>query len=259
MAAGDSLRVPGFANSQRVADCIDAARGEFLTPATALTIGPTTADNIQFQTNGSGKFLWDEPGLTIRPNTTNVYDLGAASHVWKRIYSTTFFAGATSLVQSALISTAAALTVGTTGINNLLFKTNGLNRWLVDGATGDILQNATDGGNIQFSKAGTGLINTVTAGISAAGSVIGDATALIASINEVTTVSAGQGVKLPDLASGQECTIINASGTNCKLWPPSGTQTIANGSLGQSTTISTLTTMVVVRVTSVRWQIKSAN
>ena len=74
-------------------------------------------------------------------------------------------------------------------------------------------------GNI---SATTNYIRSVATGISAAGSVQGDATALSKDINVVSTVSAGQGVILPAAVAGMMITITNTSANSLLVYPASG-------------------------------------
>lgn len=69
-------------------------------------------------------------------------------------------------------------------------------------------------GNVSFSAA---------AGISAAGTTQGTATALTKDQNEVTTVAAGSGVKLPASTAGNAIAVANAQATNALLvYPATG-------------------------------------
>lgn len=63
---------------------------------------------------------------------------------------------------------------------------------------------------------------SVHRGVSAAGTVQGDATALTAQINIVTTVGSGAGVILPASAIGMEMTIKNSGANALKIYPNSG-------------------------------------
>jgi hypothetical protein len=81
-------------------------------------------------------------------------------------------------------------------------------------ASADLPSSPVFAGNAAFSAA---------AGISAAGTTQGTATALTKDCNEVTTVSAGQGVKLPASAAGNNVSVANAQATNALLvYPATG-------------------------------------
>lgn len=85
-----------------------------------------------------------------------------------------------------------------------------------------LLQSYT--GNITASNVTTSsyVIRSVGTGISAAGSVQGDATALTKDINVVSTVSAGQGVRLPTAVAGMVLIVNNTSATSLNVYPATG-------------------------------------
>lgn len=99
-------------------------------------------------------------------------------------------------------------------------------------ATADIADDAVDetkigdlSDNIVFDTAGKGVKLTVTTGISAAGSTQGDATAITGLVNEVSSVSSGQGVVLPAVSAfvGMTVYIFNSHATESALvYPVSG-------------------------------------
>jgi hypothetical protein len=66
------------------------------------------------------------------------------------------------------------------------------------------------------------LLNSVQTGISAAGSDVSTATALGNTINIVTTVASGAGVKLPDAAGGMTVYITNISANSLIVYPANG-------------------------------------
>jgi hypothetical protein len=65
----------------------------------------------------------------------------------------------------------------------------------------------------------THVIRSVATAISAAGTVQGDATALAKDINVVSTVSAGQGVRLPTAVAGLVIIVNNTSATSLNVYP----------------------------------------
>jgi len=66
------------------------------------------------------------------------------------------------------------------------------------------------------------VIRSVASGISAAGTVQANATAIANEINLVSTVSSGQGVRLPTAVAGMVITIINTSANTLLVYPHSG-------------------------------------
>jgi hypothetical protein len=91
------------------------------------------------------------------------------------------------------------------------------------GDTGFTYNKTTDtltvAGNI---VAQTHYIRSVAASVSAAGSVQGDATALAKDINVVTSVSAGQGVRLPTATAGMVLIVNNTSVNSMNVYPAAG-------------------------------------
>jgi hypothetical protein len=76
-------------------------------------------------------------------------------------------------------------------------------------------------GNITGANVTTSsyVIRSVGTAISAAGTIQGDATALTKDINVVSTVSAGQGVRLPTAVAGMVIIVNNTSATNMNVYP----------------------------------------
>ena len=70
----------------------------------------------------------------------------------------------------------------------------------------------------------TGMKYSTTAGVSAAGTTQGTATALTTSYNTVTSVSSGQGVVLPTASAGLRVVITNQGANALSVYPASGAQ-----------------------------------
>lgn len=83
------------------------------------------------------------------------------------------------------------------------------------------LTSLTVTGNITGANVTTSsyVIRSVATAISAAGSIQGDATALTKDINVISTVSAGQGVRLPTAVAGMVIIVNNTSATNMNVYP----------------------------------------
>lgn len=103
-------------------------------------------------------------------------------------------------------------------------KEDGTEYWNVDTATGQLNQNSTNGSNLVFGKALTGVVNNVVTAITAAGAAQGTATALTGTVNRVDTVAAGaNGVILPTPTVG--FTIVacnNDAADSMTVYPASG-------------------------------------
>lgn len=92
----------------------------------------------------------------------------------------------------------------------------------VIGPTGNLTQDATNGGNIVLSKASTSVAQPVNVGVTAAGTTTADATALTGIYNTVTTVAASTGVRLPDVAVGSTVYVQNLGANNLEVYPFTG-------------------------------------
>lgn len=81
----------------------------------------------------------------------------------------------------------------------------------------DITRGGTSAGAAQAMN------GVVASSVTAAGSIITDATDLTATVNVVTTVSAGQGVQLPSMMRGDQVEVYNATTTTLKVYPDQST------------------------------------
>jgi hypothetical protein len=90
--------------------------------------------------------------------------------------------------------------------------------------------------------------------ITAAGTTVADATALTAFVNNVTTVAASTGVKLPDAPIGSIVTVSNAQAVNSlKVYPHSATGTLNGGTAGAGVTSTTAQAIQCVRQSATNW------
>ena len=96
------------------------------------------------------------------------------------------------------------------------------------------------------------LINSVANSVNAAGSSSTDATALGNTINIVTSVSSGQGVKLPTATAGMTIYITNTSANSLLVYPASGA-TINELATNEALTQSTKATLHYVAASSTQW------
>lgn len=132
--------------------------------------------------------------------------------------------------------------VGSTGLTGPTGATGSQGATGLTGATGSAGSAAGSNTQVQFNDAtsfgadanltfnkttgslsvGGNYLRSVQTGILAAGSAQGDATALTKDINVVSTVSAGQGVRLPTAVAGMVFIVNNTSGTNLNVYPATG-------------------------------------
>lgn len=92
----------------------------------------------------------------------------------------------------------------------------------------DITRGGISAGSAQAINGG------VASSVSAAGSVITDATDLNATVNVVTSVSSGQGVQLYSMMIGDQMEVYNATATTLKVYPDSSTVAINQLAAGGS-------------------------
>src|SRR3990167_4308931 len=89
--------------------------------------------------------------------------------------------------------------------------------------------------------------------ISAAGTVLGDATALAATVNRLTTVASGAGVRLFNGEIGDEMEVYNGGANQCIVYPHAAAGTINQLAAGSGMILPTETMCKFRRVTSVIW------
>ena len=117
----------------------------------------------------------------------------------------------------------------------------------------DITRGGTSAGSAQAMNGAVGT------GIAAAGSIITDATDLNATVNVVSTVSAGQGVQLPSMMIGDEVQVYNATTTALKVYPDQSTVAINQLTVGAAVSLGQFQGAMFRKVTSTQvWMILSA-
>ena len=90
----------------------------------------------------------------------------------------------------------------------------------------DITQSGVSAGTAQ------GINGRVATGLTAAGTVIGDALDLNATVNVVSTVAAGSGVQLYSMQIGDEMEVYNAGANPLTVYPDSATVAINQLAVG---------------------------
>lgn len=91
---------------------------------------------------------------------------------------------------------------------------------------------------------------SVASAVTAAGSVITDATDLTATVNVVTTVSSGQGVQLYSMMVGDTMEVYNATSTTLKVYPDSSSVAINQLTAGTAHNLPQFTGATYRRVSS---------
>jgi len=89
-------------------------------------------------------------------------------------------------------------------------------------------------------------------GISAAGTVIGDATALTTSMSILSTVASGAGVQIKDGEINDSAIIYNGGANACKVYPPTG-DSINQLSASAAVTLATNSALMLVKASTSQW------
>ena len=96
------------------------------------------------------------------------------------------------------------------------------------------------------------LKQSMSASVSAAGSTQSDATVLTADTSVVTSVSSGQGVKLPSAVSALSITVVNTTSTSLKVYPNTS-DAINGGDANAEITMSAYTTSTFIAKDTTNW------
>jgi phage-related tail protein len=96
----------------------------------------------------------------------------------------------------------------------------------------------TADGNLTFSTTGIGVVNSVGAALTAAGTTITDALQLAAVLNNVSTAGAGTGVKLWNPTIGVSIFVRNGGANDLLVYPANASGTINGGSAGAAITLA---------------------
>jgi len=130
-----------------------------------------------------------------------------------------FFIGNGSQLTGIIASASASIVNGT---SNVVVDASANVRTSV-GGTANVLVVTSTGANMAGNLALTGYrLRSITTGISSAGGSQGTATALTTEINVVSTVTGGQGVRLPTAVAGMVLIINNTSATPVNVYPATG-------------------------------------
>ena len=108
----------------------------------------------------------------------------------------------------------------------------------------DIVQAGLSGGTA------TALQGSVKSSISAAGTVITDATDLTASFNMLGTVANGAGVQIPQLTANESIFIYNGGANPCLVYPGASTVAINQLSAGTGMVLARFTAVQIYGISS---------
>jgi hypothetical protein len=219
----------------------------------ASRVGSADTDRITFFDNGNVAFTNAVSGITTLSATAtitggnlatagtlsaggnaNIGNIGTAGlitatgNIGGSNLNTTGVVSASRLISTVAVGTAPFTVTSTTQVANLNVATAGTAGTVTTAAQGNItsvgtLTTVSVSGNANIANinlnAGGFLLKSVQTAISAAGNVQGNATALSNSINIVSTVSVGNGVRLPTAITGMEVKIINLSANSLAVYP----------------------------------------
>ena len=206
-----------------------------------------TANTATTATNASALLQNTSSATTVYPtfttssangNSSAVFNTSISANLGNASITATTFVGALS---GAATSATTAGTVTTAAQGNIT-------------SVGTLTSLNSSGNIIAPSHiANTGyFIRSVNAGVSAAGTVQGNATALTTEFNRVSTVASGSGVVLPTATAGMAVVIVNSSANSLLVYPASGA---AINSLATNAGYShvTLATLQYIAISSTQW------
>jgi len=117
----------------------------------------------------------------------------------------------------------------------------------------DIVSGGTSAGSAQAMNGRVG------SGLSAAGTLISDATDLAATVNVVTTVASGSGVQLPSMMIGDQCEVYNNGANSLKIYPDQTSVAINQLTAAASVSLPINTGMMFRKTTATQiWAFLSA-
>jgi hypothetical protein len=183
-------------------------------------------------TIASGAGLAAYPPLaTIRTDTVNGSDWGSVEIYASDTIGTARGASIILLGDDfggAGVGAGMTLEAGTGTAGTIKFNTVGTNKWTLE-ADGDLVNNATTGGNLIFNRDLYGLVDKINT-VAAAGSDLAGAAVITSVVVTVTGADETKGVKFPTpLISGQRYVIYNTDGTShVHVYAGSATDNINN-------------------------------
>ncbi len=224
----------------------------FITPMEGMTLW-VNDENLLYSYDGAAWILSNNPtefqnltklGINATADATNKLSVASGSILFNHNgtnIQTKLNKNSSSDTASFLYQTgfSGRAEFGTIGDDNFTLKvsSNG-STWL------DALKIIASTGRVAFKSIATG--------ISAAGTTQGTATALTKSFNEVTAVSASQGVVLPSPEAGEIVMIANQGANALNVYPASG-HSINNLSANTAQSLATDTRRIFFAVTSSKW------
>jgi hypothetical protein len=209
-----------------------------------------TANIATSATNASALLQNTSTATTVYPtfttssangNSSAVFNSSISANLGNASITATTFVGALSGAATSATSATTAGTVTTAAQGNI--------------TSVGTLTSLNSSGNITAPShiANTGyFVRSVSASVSAAGTVQGNATALTTEFNRVSTVTSGSGVVLPSATAGMAIAIVNSSANSLLVYPATGA---AINSLSTNVGYShqTLATLQYIAISSTQW------
>jgi hypothetical protein len=209
-----------------------------------------TANTATSATNASALLQNTSTATTVYPtfttssangNSSAVFNTSISANLANASITATTFVGALSGAATSATSATTAGTVTTAAQGNI--------------TSVGTLTSLNSSGNITAPShiANTGyFIRSVSASVSAAGTVQGNATALTTEFNRVSTVASGSGVVLPTATAGMTVVIVNTSANTLLVYPASGAA-INSLSTNVGYSHATLATLQYIAISGTQW------
>ena len=156
-----------------------------------------------------------------------------------------------------ITSNGQALTIGTDSAHNIVIKLNGNTVWTFTQSTGGLDNDSTNGGNLTFNKALTGICHNGDSTFTATGTTQGAAAPILKSVTVITTATGGvsDSLLLPVITSAtlfKPVWIANESGATCKIFPNTGAN-LDDGAANASANLADNTHKMYMPITTTRW------
>lgn len=181
----------------------------------------TSAGNVGISTTTPNSYAFQGAPIFVVGDTANTYGTISIATSTTGVGHIAFADGTSGTDRYAGLIEYAHTT------DQMTFRTGANARWSID-SSGNLLQNSSTGLDIVLGRSDTSVRQKVATAISAAGSTSADPTALTSVYNIVSTVTAGQGVKLPGVNSGSTVFVVNNGANDLKLYPNTGGSINAN-------------------------------
>ena len=227
-----------------------------------------TANTATSATNASALLQNTSTATTVYPtfttssangNSSAVFNSSISANLGNASITATTFVGALSGAATSASTAGTANSVAGANVSGTVSSATTAGT-VTTAAQGNItsvgtLTSLNSSGNITAPSyiANTGyFVRSVSASVSAAGTVQGNATALTTEFNRVSTVTSGSGVVLPTATAGMAIVIVNTSANTLLVYPASGA---AINSLSTNVGYShqTLATLQYIAISSTQW------